>query len=157
MKFTLLRINFTVFGQAVPQGRPRAYRRGRFLGFYDPARSRAWKQDVRRQALAFRPARPVPGPLALEVRFILYRPKSLPKRLVQHIKKPDLDNFVKAVKDALKGLVYRDDSQIVRLAASKAYGDPPRVEIRIEELSHERADRDSKEVQETNAEGSCRR
>jgi Holliday junction resolvase RusA-like endonuclease len=81
----------------------------------------------------------------------------LPKRLVQHIKKPDLDNFVKAVKDALKGLVYRDDSQIVRLAASKDYGDPLRVEIRIEELSHERADRDSKEVQETNAEGSCRR
>jgi Holliday junction resolvase RusA-like endonuclease len=157
MKFTPLRICFTVFGQPVPQGRPRAFRRGRFLGFYDPPRSRSWKQEVRLQTRPFRPARPIQGPLAMEVHFILYRPKSLPRRLVHHVRKPDLDNFIKAVKDALKGLIYRDDSQIVRLSASKAYGDPPRVELIIEEFSHERADRVPEKIQETDAEGSCRR
>ena len=157
MKFTPLRIRFTVFGQPVPQGRPRAFRRGRFLGFYDPARSRSWKQEVRLQARPFRPARPIQGPLAMEIHFTLYRPKSLPRRLVHHVRKPDLDNFIKAVKDALKGLIYRDDSQVVRLSASKAYGDPPRVDLIIEELAHERADRVPEEIQETGAEGSCRR
>jgi Holliday junction resolvase RusA-like endonuclease len=37
--------------------------------------------------------------------------------------KPDIDNTTKLVSDALNGVVWRDDAQVVRLAASKSYGE----------------------------------
>ena len=52
-----------------------------------------------------------------------------------HTKKPDVDNLVKAVKDALKGLLYQDDAQIIHLEASKAYGPEPGVTIALEALA----------------------
>jgi Holliday junction resolvase RusA-like endonuclease len=48
--------------------------------------------------------------------------------------KPDLDNLCKAVLDALNGIAYHDDKQIVELHLSKAYSDHPRTEIKLEEL-----------------------
>ena len=44
----------------------------------------------------------------------------------------DLDNHVKAVLDALNGVVWQDDSQVVELHAFKHKGDPL-IEIEIEE------------------------
>ena len=47
-------------------------------------------------------------------------------------KKPDIDNIAKVVCDALNGLAYRDDTQIVRLIMDKKYtNDLPRVEVGI--------------------------
>ena len=48
--------------------------------------------------------------------------------------KPDLDNVVKVVCDALNGLAYTDDKNIVELRAYKYYAESPRVEIVIEEV-----------------------
>jgi Holliday junction resolvase RusA-like endonuclease len=45
--------------------------------------------------------------------------------------KPDLDNVVKAVLDALNGVVYLDDAQVVNLVATKRYATEPRVEVYI--------------------------
>ena len=45
--------------------------------------------------------------------------------------KPDLDNVVKAVLDALNGVVYRDDAQVVNLVATKRYATEPRVEVYV--------------------------
>ena len=53
-----------------------------------------------------------------------------------HTKRPDLDNLVKAVLDALNGLAWRDDAQIHTLNISKvvAAGDEqPHVQVRIAE------------------------
>ena len=47
--------------------------------------------------------------------------------------KPDLDNIAKSVLDALNGVAYRDDSQIVELSVYKKYSDRPRVEVVIYE------------------------
>lgn len=49
-------------------------------------------------------------------------------------KKPDIDNIAKAVLDALNGVAYRDDTQVVELQMRKKYSDRPRLEICIEEL-----------------------
>lgn len=49
-------------------------------------------------------------------------------------KKPDLDNFQKAVCDALNRVVWVDDSQIVDAHPRKFYSERPRVELRIKEL-----------------------
>jgi len=48
--------------------------------------------------------------------------------------KPDTTKFVRAVEDALTGIVWVDDAIIVQQSARKEYGIPPRVEITIEEL-----------------------
>ena len=47
-------------------------------------------------------------------------------------KKPDADNIAKAVLDALNGIAYRDDSQVVNLMVSKRYAERGHVTVRIE-------------------------
>lgn len=43
--------------------------------------------------------------------------------------KPDMDNVVKAVFDAINGVVWVDDVQVVNLAVVKSYGDQPAVHV----------------------------
>ena len=67
--------------------------------------------------------------------FMMPRPKSLPKKFVYHIKKPDLDNLGKSVKDALQGIIYKADSQIMILLLEKQYTlDEYGVAVRMEEI-----------------------
>lgn len=71
----------------------------------------------------------------LAVVFYLPRPKALPRRVTAHTKAPDLDKFVRSVQDALTGVVYRDDAQVVDLLAAKRYaapGEVPHVDICVE-------------------------
>ncbi|MCC0671569.1 RusA family crossover junction endodeoxyribonuclease [Clostridioides sp. ES-S-0145-01] len=49
-------------------------------------------------------------------------------------KKPDIDNVVKIVADALNEIAYKDDTQIVEVVASKYYSDKPRVEVVLEDI-----------------------
>jgi Holliday junction resolvase RusA-like endonuclease len=46
-------------------------------------------------------------------------------------KKPDIDNIEKIIFDALNGIAYNDDSQIVSCWADKFYSTVPRVEVVI--------------------------
>lgn len=47
--------------------------------------------------------------------------------------KPDIDNVAKAILDACNGVVFRDDAQVVMLAATKAFSDEPGVRVVIRE------------------------
>ncbi|MCC0681076.1 RusA family crossover junction endodeoxyribonuclease [Clostridioides sp. ES-S-0005-03] len=49
-------------------------------------------------------------------------------------KKPDIDNVVKIVADALNEIAYKDDTQIVEVVASKYYSDKPRIEVVLEDV-----------------------
>ena len=127
-------LNLQIFGDPVAQGRPRAFRRGNHIGMYDPIKSKSWKETVKWQAIEQK-ARNMEGALILELIFLLKRPKSLPRKVLYHVKKPDLDNLVKAIKDALKGICYKDDSQIVRIYAEKIYAtDKTGVIITVENI-----------------------
>jgi len=75
------------------------------------------------------------GPLRVWLHFTLLRPKSLKKTVLQHTTRPDCDNLGKAIADALKGIIYRDDALIVDKRVTKRYGEPPGVMVTIEELS----------------------
>jgi Holliday junction resolvase RusA-like endonuclease len=88
---------------------------------YDPALSKDWKLWIRYSVLAQRPPQPSLAPMILRAVFWLPRPKSLPKNVLYHTKKPDLDNLIKACKDALSGIFFRDDSQIIHLDVEKRY------------------------------------
>lgn len=131
-------MTFTIPGAAVPQGRPRFFRRGSFTGAYDPAKSKAWKEYVRLTAIAAG-CKPLQGALSMEVVFFLPCPKNLAKRLergenIAHIKKPDCSNLVKAVEDALNGICYDDDSQITDSRVVKQYATVPSVFVRIRKI-----------------------
>lgn len=131
-------LDVRVFGQPVAQSRA-----GRkiitpkdggkpFVISYDSEHARDWKRTIVAQVLPQKPPELIEGPLELSLIFYLNRPISLPKSQVFHIKKPDLDNLVKAVKDALKGVVYRDDSQIYKYPELlKVYSPAPGVRIRL--------------------------
>lgn len=49
-------------------------------------------------------------------------------------KKPDSDNIIKIILDALNGACYHDDAQICKLSFEKKYSEIPRVEVKIKSL-----------------------
>ena len=81
------------------------------------------------------------GPVSLILRFVMPRPKATPKRSTPPaVKKPDLDKLARAVLDALSGVAYRDDSQVVSLDASKRLAEPgelPGLKLTIQEHTHD--------------------
>lgn len=50
------------------------------------------------------------------------------------VTKPDADNYLKGVKDALKGVIWKDDSQVVDAFVRKRYSSRPRIEVKIKQL-----------------------
>ena len=130
-------IEFRVYGNPVPQGRPRLTTINGHAHAYDPAKSRDWKRTVHSiasEVVAKNSARfPLQGPLSVTLRFYMPRPKSLPKRVTHHTKRPDCDNLGKACLDAMQGCLYRDDAQVWNLNVVKAYADAPGVAIEIQE------------------------
>lgn len=49
-------------------------------------------------------------------------------------KKPDIDNIAKCILDALNGVAYHDDTQVVLLTIRKSYSEIPRVEVEINKI-----------------------
>jgi Holliday junction resolvase RusA-like endonuclease len=128
-------ISLDILGNPVPQGRPRFARVGKFSRAYDPKESGEWKDNIRAQAIAYI-NRQYPkwellkGPLVLQCVFRLTRPASVSEKKRPHpIVKPDLDNLLKSVKDAMKGILWIDDSQVVEIKAAKVYASRPGVRI----------------------------
>lgn len=57
--------------------------------------------------------------------------KEMLENKIRPTKKPDNDNIAKICLDALNGIAYPDDSQIVGLYVNKYYSEEPRVEINL--------------------------
>jgi len=137
-------IRFTVYGEPVAQGRPKAaVVKGRAI-VYDPKKSRDFKRDVKAVAQAHVPERLLTGALILVAKIYRPVPKSFSKKKraaalageVLPITKPDLKNYVAGIEDSLEKVIYENDSQIVGYGdTGKFYGDPPRVEVEIREVS----------------------
>jgi Holliday junction resolvase RusA-like endonuclease len=64
--------------------------------------------------------------------FQFVKPKGKPKRVYPTVK-PDADKVVRALLDALTGVAYVDDAQVVRLVVDKVYGVDARTTITVEE------------------------
>lgn len=119
---------FKVKAKPVPQARPRFFVRQkgaqRFVGAYDPKQCKTFKEviawHVRTEASRQGLQKPVGGPISIK---LIFRMRGNGKERY-HTKRPDVDNLAKAIKDALKGIVYADDSQIVEAHLYKEYGEP---------------------------------
>lgn len=124
-------------------GNPIALKRHRHTksGFsYDPSKND--KSDFLAKCLNHRPSKPFTGAIFMRLVFYFIRPKShfgtgknanklKDSAPVFHIKTPDIDNLIKFVSDALNGIFYTDDRQIVSIDAEKGYSDHAHISIEI--------------------------
>ena len=132
-------ITFDVLGRPAPQGSKKSIGNNRFIesSKFLPA----WRSAVREaaeNAVTIAGWTRVTGQVELEVMFYLDRPSSVStvKRPYPTVP-PDLDKLLRAVGDSCSGVIYDDDSQIIRMLAWKTYADArePGAFIRVNELS----------------------
>lgn len=133
-------LTFTVFGEAIPQGSAKAFmpKHARFpVVTSDNPRLRGWRQLVAEAASAALEGtgwHDGVGPIALTAIFYLPRPKSLGAKVKPHLTRSDVDKLARAIGDALTGVCWRDDSQVVSLTVQKCYASlstSPRAQISI--------------------------
>lgn len=72
-------------------------------------------------------------PIHIDLQFHIKLPKSYTD-IMPHIVKPDLDNLVKFVLDAIKDILITDDKIICKLTAHKLYSHEPKTIITIKEM-----------------------
>ena len=137
-------ISFTVFGAPATKGSTRAFVP---KGWTRPITTsatkglKAWESKIAHVAMGHVNGTLLTGPVVMTIAFHLSRPASMKKGTVQHTKRPDCDKLIRAATDALIGIVYKDDAQIVSLTATKAYvttqNEAPRAEFRIATVQEE--------------------
>ena len=120
--------SFFVPGTPAAQPRVRMVRSNGHV--YTPRSADAWKAAVR-VAWRAEPRQPLEGPVRLSLNFFMPRPQYhftskgalTAGAPVRHTVRPDIDNLVKAVMDALTDAgAWHDDCQIVELSTDKLYG-----------------------------------
>ena len=123
----------------VPQKQTRFYvQKGRCFGV-DP--SKQDKEQIQWQIRPYAPTHPYEGAVQLDITFFMQMPKAPALKTKQMIngtilpiKRPDLDNLSYLVVNAMKGIIYEDDSQIVDLNLHKRYGEVPKTIVKVIEL-----------------------
>ncbi len=130
----------TIPGHAKGKQRPRASGAGGKTRLYTPKQTvnaEAWV----RQCCVDQVGSPcLEGPLAVKVGINVAIPQSWSKKKRESAEsgtilptgKPDLDNSVKLLCDALNGVLWRDDAQIVDLTVRKSYGNAPLTVLTVE-------------------------
>jgi Holliday junction resolvase RusA-like endonuclease len=120
-------VQFWVAGAPRPQGSfiARVVKGQAYVVPVNDAALKAWRGNVAARAAEAWAASPwagtpLEGGVRVRVQFSFVRPKSAPGRVAPHVK-PDVDKLARAVLDALTGIVYVDDAQVVTLTASKIY------------------------------------
>lgn len=154
----LMELSFVVLGHAQPAGSKRAFaikRGGVATGQVAVTdaneRSKPWQAEVKAAAAEamwdedYTLYDQWTGPLLLSLTFHVLRPKGHygTGRNAGTVKasaplwpksKPDVSKLVRGVEDAMTGIVYVDDAQIVQQYAEKRYGFPERVEVVVRSL-----------------------
>ena len=127
------RVTFHVRGLPIPQGSMRAFLiKGRPVITSSSRSLGSWRQAVSLQAQTVAGGI-MRGPIAVEITFLLPKPKSAPKKKrVYATKRPDLDKLCRSVLDSITHVLIADDSQVVELHAHKDYG-PPGVHVTVTE------------------------
>jgi Holliday junction resolvase RusA-like endonuclease len=138
-------INFTIPGPPQGKARPRVVRAKSGISLtYTPDKTVRYEEltriRYRAAARGFKFADDAQVGIQITARYPI--PKSKSKRVkaamlagqIRPAKKPDCDNIVKIVCDALNGIAYRDDAQIVLAQVEKEYDDEPKTFVRLWEV-----------------------
>ena len=132
-------VYFIVPGDVIPKQRPR-FSHGHA---YTPKKTLDYEKKVKEEYLKEYPTGIAFENKPLEMLLNVYMavPKSFSKKKRDHMicfeyptKRPDSDNLIKSVADALNGVCYTDDSQIVTVQVNKIWSETSKAEILIREL-----------------------
>jgi Holliday junction resolvase RusA-like endonuclease len=137
-------ITFTVYGEPKTAGSKRAFNRpgAKYPTIVDDnPKSRDWKEHVSSAARQTYSGALLTCALCVSFAFYRIRPAShyngkgelnkTGRESLAPATRPDVLKLARAVEDAMTGVVYRDDAQIVDERLTKLWGEPARVEISI--------------------------
>ena len=135
-----MKYEFEVIGDIKGKARPRV--NTYTCKAYTPTNTKDYELLVK-QYFKIKYPRFVPLENRLKVKIIatFKVPKSITKKdrelieqgLLSPVKKPDIDNIVKIILDALNQMAFKDDTQITKLEVEKVYGEEEKVYVEIEE------------------------
>ena len=115
---------------------------GRVVVKEDCKRNASWRSIVAHSALQAYRGPPLTGPVNMQIHFVMPRPKSHYRsgryaswRRAEapffHEKAPDTTKLIRSTEDALKGIAWKDDSQVAIQTAFKTYGVCPGAHVTI--------------------------
>lgn len=138
-----MKVKFTVLGEPEGKGRPRFRKIGGFPKPYTPENTASYenliKLEYRRQCKDFKFERGTPLDMRITAYYSIPKSASKKKRAlmeqfqIRPMKKPDNDNIIKVVQDALNEVAFHDDVQVVDCQLRKFYSENPRVVVTIQD------------------------
>ena len=134
-----MKVKLVIPGKPLGKQRPRVLKNGIT---YTPDKTVNYETLVRQLYIENYFQKQLEGPIRAVITAYMYIPKSESKKRKKKMleneilptKKPDWDNIGKIITDALNGLAYEDDKQIVDARGVKLDGEQPRVEVELEEI-----------------------
>ena len=139
----MMQIIFNVTGDPKGKGRPRFSRFGKFTKVYTDQQTLDYETAIGFSAAqAMGSSDPLETPVAVFLYVKLPIPQSYSKKRSEAClsgsehptKKPDIDNVAKAFLDAMNGIVYKDDTQVIQLHVNKVYAKEAGVDVLIKEI-----------------------
>jgi Holliday junction resolvase RusA-like endonuclease len=139
-----MKITFAVKGEPKGKERPRFVNNGQRLSVYTPEKTQAYETQIK--FAYYEQCGNVKfteeSQLELFVKAYYKIPKNTSKKKKQTMlsgeirptKKPDGDNILKAVADALNGVCYKDDKCLIKMSIEKFYSDMPRIEVVVQKV-----------------------
>ena len=137
LTMTRRRVSFSVLGAAQTKGSAKAFvprkwavaavaegKAPRAIVVNDNPAAKEWERRIATEAQSAAADGLFVGPVVLIATFHLPRPKSLPRRVVHHVTRPDCDKVTRCLLDALTGVLYHDDGQVVELHVRKQFAAP---------------------------------
>lgn len=137
-----LGIAFKVPGDPVGKGRPKFARRGSFVTAYTPKKTADYEAIVKakaQEAMTAAGFAPMEGPAEVELFLFVTPPASWSQKKqraalageIRPTSKPDIDNVLKGILDAMNEIVWKDDNQVVSLRVVKSYAAHPGAVVEV--------------------------
>jgi len=136
-------IAFVVPGTPVGKGRPRFAKRGNFVSTYTPEKTASYENLVKVLAQEAMQGRALmDGPVSMGLVIEVTPPESWSQKKkraalageIRPTSKPDIDNVLKGICDAMNEIVFKDDKQICEVSINKRYAELARAVIDVRAL-----------------------
>ncbi len=135
-----MKYEFEVPGKIVGKGRPRINTNTGIT--YTPTTTKDYETLIQQYFLIKYPRYiPIKNRVKVEIVAFMGIPKSTPKKDIEKMldntisptKKPDIDNIVKSILDALNKFAYYDDNLVCKIDVEKKYNTTEKIYIKVEE------------------------